>query len=159
MTCFNPIAPDSITNGPFIINTPFKKSTYNGVELRSMKHKELKQILLEVNDPVINKKMKAHSAKSAVSTTLMIIGNIVMAAGLVSTSTSGEGSAALVAGGGIILLSALVGIGNKGLLKASMLRYNEVRSSSVSFQLDVQPAINNTAFGKTSYGVSLVQKF
>lgn len=162
----------------FHVVSPLKRSTYNGVKIKNIKYRDLKKTLLSKNDPQITHNIQAISTKSAVSTTLVCIGAAVMVAAFVksvsdisqnnsrppvrsnpSRTTYNDGSEAssiMVVGALIEVIGSCVNIGNKSLLRKSMLRYNEVNPTApkTNLSLNIQP-VNNRA----GVGITLTHKF
>ena len=111
----------------FTINEPFKKSMYGDQRVDQMKYRDLRSIMMATGDDRIARNMRKISGKSAASLTCVVLGNIAMAGGLAFMMAGGEGATGLLAGGaGIMVVGAIAGSGQRGLLKKSMVRYNEV---------------------------------
>ncbi|HQV39156.1 MAG: hypothetical protein IPL81_06715 [Flavobacteriales bacterium] len=134
----------------FNVTDPLKHSTYGERPVFGMKGKELKAIFMATGDEQIVRNMRKISTKRAVSLTGIIIGDLVMAGGLAITLSGNDGGTGLLAGGaGILLIGAIAGSGQKGLIKRSMLRYNEVTGGSTSFLPGTTTINGQTALGGT----------
>ena len=115
----------------FTINEPIKKSMYGDQRVSEMKWKNLKSIMMASGDEEIIRNMRKISGKNAGNITCLVLGNLAMAGGLASMLADGEGATGLLAGGaGIMLVGAIIGSGNKRLVKNSMLRYNEINGGA-----------------------------
>lgn len=111
----------------FAIADPFKKSTYDGKELRQMKFKVLKAILLAPNDPEINASIQKIKGKRALSSVVVGIGVVVMGAGGAVTGLGEDGGTAIMAGGaGILVIGTALGGGTGKHLQRAVTRYNQV---------------------------------
>jgi hypothetical protein len=114
----------------FNVVEPFKKSTYGDQLVNRMNFKELKSIMMATGDDEIVRNMRKISGKRAISTTGVILGNLVMAGGLTLMLADAEGATGLLAGGaGVMLIGAIAGSGGNRLLRNSMLRYNSLAPS------------------------------
>lgn len=111
----------------FTIAEPFKKSTYDGKEVRQMKFKDLKAILLAPNDAEINASIQKIKGKRALSSVVVGIGVVVMGAGGAATGLGEDGGTAIMAGGaGILVIGTALGGGTGKHLERAITRYNQV---------------------------------
>lgn len=138
----------------FTINDPFKKSMYGDQRVSDMKWKDLKSIMMATGDEEVVRNMRKISGKNAASITCIVIGDLMMAGGLAVMLADGDGGTGLLAGGaGVLLAGAIAGSGSKGLLKKSMLRYNEI-AGGTSFAPGT-----TTINGQTGLGATLTFRF
>lgn len=115
----------------FTIQKPFGRSTYGDRPLRRMAYQELKSILLVTGDDEIVRNVRKIGAKRAVSGFFSYMGGFSIGCGAVLVAKEEDLGMPLVLGGaGAVIVSALIGSGSKGLLKRSMLRYNDLLSGA-----------------------------
>ncbi len=117
----------------FNVADPYKNSTYGDQRINQMKWKDLKSIMMATGDEQIVRNMRKISGKRAAGVTGIWIGNLAMAGGIALMLADSDGATGLLLGGaGIMVVGAAAGSGQKGLMKRSMLRYNEV-AGGISF--------------------------
>lgn len=141
-------APAVQTAGAFNIVSPLKNSTYKGELVKQMKWKNLKSILLQPNDPELNKAVNQLITKQTILITGFVIGNVLLAVSLAQMISDNEGirsdggtaGIGLVgAGAGVMLVSAIAASGSKRIFKNAMSRYNWVTGSTGS--IEITPAV------------------
>ena len=133
----------------FTITDPAKKSLYGDQRISEMKWKDLKSIMIATGDEEIVRNMRKISGKRAASVTCIVIGNLAMAGGLAMMLADSEGSTGLLVGGaGIMVVGAVAGSGSNGLIKRSMMRYNEINGGA-SFAPGTTSINGQTTLGGT----------
>lgn len=140
----------------FVFKSPWKKTTYNGLELRRMTHKELINILKQ--DPEAISTYRTGNALSYIGSGVLIAGAIV-SLGYSTTSSFSYGGVYYYdyLGGSLILLAAALvnlpcQIGAGALNKKALRVYNTNRSGS-SFKLSPVPVYGFS--GKCAPGFNL----
>jgi hypothetical protein len=121
---------------PFDIKSPFKKTTYDGVMLKKMKAKRVKEIIFSSEDPEAIKYWNTYTTMNTGGTILFIAGDIGLLAAVVidiqNINTLNSGSLGVRSNSGLLLGSSAAIVAGAVFylisysdLKKSILRYNK----------------------------------
>lgn len=135
-----------------------RKWTYDEKPIAKMQEKELKQILLSINDKEVSREYKLFDSEKT-GAFLFSFGGGFLIGWTIGKSIDGDyqtkfSPALAAAGGGLILISIAIGSSAQNHLKNSIRRYNQVVSPNTGFYL-----VPNSVNGKACVSAGIHKSF